>query len=325
MNYCTLFNSKYLARGTAMIESLLKQDSSAKIMVVSMDSQTTDFLKKKFSSRIDVVALEKIETEEYLKLKPRRGFGEYCWTLTARILDYALNDLKLDHSIYVDADCYFLADPSVKTKEWTKNFDVMITPHNYAAKYDQSETSGVFCVQYVFIKNTDRGLTVLEEWRKQCVDWCFARHEDGKFGDQKYLDQWPMKPGVLICPEIGFGVAPWNISRLRLEQKTEKDQNILIYKDTYSSETAPVTFYHFHDFKLYDFQSLNVVMGDLSSYRIGSKAKEWIYKPYLKKLNFVKKELPNPSENDWLQYPNLKTMARWSKRLLSMGDWNLLW
>lgn len=312
MNYCTLFNSRYLARGTAMIESLLKHDASAQVTVVSMDQMASDFLKHKFSSAVQIVPLEQIETKEYKKLKPTRGFGEYCWTLTARVLDYCLNDLKQDHSIYVDADCYFFNDPSVKTKEWTKDHDVMITPHNYSKEYDQSATSGVFCVQYVFIKNTEKGLAVLEEWRRQCVDWCFARHEDGKFGDQKYLDAWPKKPGVLICPEIGFGVAPWNASRLEVSG--------LQYRDLYTGQQGSIVFYHFHDFKFY-----NWGLSDLSSYRLGSAVKNNIYKPYIEHLERIKKELPENSQNDWLQYPTFKSMARWSKRLLTMGDLNLLW
>ncbi len=312
MNYCTLFNSRYLARGTAMIESLLHQDSMAQIVVFAMDAATTGFLYSKFKNKIQVMPLSNLETDEYRKLKTQRSFGEYCWTLTPRTLDYCLNEMNMDHAIYVDADCYFFSSPVEKTKQWTLDKDVMITAHNYAKKYDQSDASGVFCVQYVFIKNSENGRKILEEWRGQCVDWCFARHENGKFGDQKYLDAWPAKPGVLVCPEIGFGVAPWNASRLHI--------NGTNYQDLYTSEKAPVTFYHFHDFKFYHWG-----LSDLSSYRLGSQVKNNIYKPYIEHLERIKKELPKDSQNDWLQYPTFKSMARWSKRLFTMGDLNLLW
>ena len=316
MNYCTLFNQRYLARGTAMIASLLKQDPSARVVVFAMDAETQSFLKRKFSQNVQVLPLEKLETAEYKKLKTQRGFGEYCWTLTPRVLDYCLNELKQDQSIYVDADCYFFNRPQDKTMQWTKDFDVMITSHNYAKDYDQSNTSGVFCVQYVFIKNTEQGRKILEEWRQQCVDWCFARHEDGKFGDQKYLDVWPQKLGVLVCPEIGFGVAPWNASRLEIKQ----EHGNLVYQDLYSDQQGPVSFYHFHDFKFY-----NWGLSDLSSYRLSPQVKNYIYKPYIEHLNQIKAELPQQTENDWLQYPSFKSMARWSKRLFTMGDLNLLW
>lgn len=316
MNYCTLFNQKYLARGTAMIESLLRYDKEAKLYVFAMDSVTESFLKKKFSKSVEVLPLSNLETPEYLKLKPQRGFGEYCWTLTARSMHYCLNELSLDHIIYVDADCYFFNNPAEKTKQWLTSYDVVITPHNYAKPYDQSATSGVFCVQYVVIKNSQQGLRILEEWRQQCVEWCFARHEDGKFGDQKYLDAWPQKPGVLVCPDIGFGVAPWNASRYEIKKQNEK----LICQDLYTDRHDPVTFYHFHDFKFYDWG-----LSDLSSYRMSSEVKNDIYKPYLKQLLRIKKELPEGSQYDWLEYPTFKSMARWSKRLLTMQDLNLLW
>ena len=42
----------------------------------------------------------------------------------------------------------------------------MITKHNYSAKYDQSKTNGIYCVQFLFFKNDIIGNKILMDWRK---------------------------------------------------------------------------------------------------------------------------------------------------------------
>lgn len=39
-------------------------------------------------------------------------------------------------------------------------------------------------------RNNQQGRKVLTWWRKACLEWCYNRFEDGRFGDQKYLDDW---------------------------------------------------------------------------------------------------------------------------------------
>ena len=73
-------------------------------------------------------------------------------------------------------------------------------------------------------------------WQDRCLEWCFARYEDGKFGDQVYLDQWPSLFGdcVHIAQQVEKTLAPWNVRYFAKRSASRLD---------------PV-FYHFHGLRL---------------------------------------------------------------------------
>jgi hypothetical protein len=79
------------------------------------------------------------------------------------------------------------------------------------------------------------GEIVRKWWEERCVEWCFARFEDNKFGDQKYLDEWPkiFKNDVYILKNKDFALAPWNVN---------------LFSDSLLSRKA--IFYHFHGFRI---------------------------------------------------------------------------
>ena len=257
---CTLFDSNYLSRALACHESLLLQNFNFHIYMFAFDDLALSILKKLKLSHATVISLEEFEDEELLKIKSSRSIAEYCWTCTPSVISYVLSKYGHDYCTYIDADTCFYRNP-VDLYTSMGSASVLITPHFYTPTYDQTETSGIYCVQYMTFKNDAAGLLALYWWRHACLDWCYARFEDGKFGDQKYLDDWPERfPGVYVSPNMGEGVAPWNI-----QQWNNKDLHKVI-------------FYHFHALKLFE------GFGYMGFYNFPHWATEELYRPYVKSL-----------------------------------------
>ena len=80
-------------------------------------------------------------------------------------------------------------------------------------------------------------------WRKVCLEWCYNRFEDGRFGDQKYLDDWPERfEGVHVLRHLGGGVAPWNMQQYCFEYQGGK----IIGTELKTDRQFLLVFYHFH-------------------------------------------------------------------------------
>jgi hypothetical protein len=124
-------------------------------------------------------------------------------------------DLSVNRVTYLDADLWFRKNPVEIFDEFESSGKaVLITDHAYSAEYDQSSSAGRFCVQFMIFERLG-GELVRRWWEDRCLEWCFARHEDGKFGDQKYLDDWPIrfKEYVHVLANKELMLAPWNANR----------------------------------------------------------------------------------------------------------------
>lgn len=242
--FCTLFNSFYLSRGLAMYRSLERQAYDFHLYIFAFDDACYDALVGLQLRHATIISLKEFETPELLAVKATRTAGEYCWTCTPFTIWHCIRSYALDHCTYLDADLLFFGDPKVLTDEMGEK-SVLITEHRYSPRYDQSELSGIYCVQFMTFKNTKDGFTVLTWWCNACLDWCYNRFEDGKFGDQKYLDDWTERfNGIHVLQNPGGGLAPWNSLDYTCEMIGGK-----VCIGIQPFESVPLIFYHFHDFR----------------------------------------------------------------------------
>lgn len=277
--FCTLFDHNYLFKGLSLYNSLLEHCPDFALWILAMSDETYVLLKKLDLKHVRIIKLDDFEDPELKKVKVTRSPVEYCWTLTPSLPLYILShDKTIDMVSYVDADCFFFSDPKPLYDELGQD-SVLIIEHRYSADRKAWEkTSGRFNVELLIFRRDEIGLKVLSKWRNQCIEWCYFRQEDGKLGDQMYLNSWPEKyDKIHILQYKGGGLAPWNIKNYILSREKSKifvDEDLLV-------------FYHFHALKLYSLRLFELSAG----YEFTAREKEIIYAPYLLALKKAAAEI----------------------------------
>ncbi|PWT79242.1 MAG: glycosyl transferase [Bacteroidetes bacterium] len=284
INFCTLFDSNYLARGLALYESLINYSPSFHLYVLTFDEKTFQYLSQQNLEHLTPIALRDFEDEELLRVKPSRTAAEYCWTCTPSLVLYCVMKFNLPSCTYIDADMIFYHNPQLLLDEGD-GCSILISPHNYTRDYDESATHGTYCVQFMYFKNDSEGILALRWWRERCIEWCHAYLEDGKFGDQRYIEDWPTRfQKVHVMQHPGGGLAPWNLQQYEV-MVNDKRINLTRRRDP---TTYPLVFFHFHGLKFYTDEMVSCT-GPL--YEIDAEVKKLIYFPYITRLLQLDKKL----------------------------------
>ena len=235
-HFCTYFDSAYVWKGLALYESLRNVASDFCLHIMALDEKSYEFLSALSCESLTVDNLKDIETEQLLKLKQERTRAEYCWTCGPEIILHIIEKYGLSDVTYLDSDLMFFSTYDVIYDE-IGDASVAITPQ-YAKN---SNLTGKYCVQFMFFKNDEQGMACLKWWRDRCLEWCYARYEDGKFGDQKYLDDFPrLFEKVAIVHQRGVGVAEWNMELYEYHDGMVE----------YEGVSAPLVFYHYHGMRV---------------------------------------------------------------------------
>jgi hypothetical protein len=244
-HYCTYFDRNYLTRGVALYRSLEEHCQQPFVLwVLCFDGETHRVLSLLNFPHVRLISVEEFEADDEALTAAKRGrtHVEYYWTCTPSLPLYLLRTHpEIDLITYLDADLFFYDDPQAIFDELGRD-SILMFAHRYPAAYMRwEETSGIYNVGFLSFRRDESGMACLAWWRQQCLRWCYARKENGLYGDQKYLEEWPTRfKGVVVAQYKGAGVAPWNMSNYGIRRKSFG----------ISVDNVPLIFVHFHSLRM---------------------------------------------------------------------------
>jgi hypothetical protein len=275
-HFCTYFDRNYLLKGLALYASLVRHCRAPfRLWVLCFDDETLQLLTELQLPGLTAVREEDFEAndDELLLAKSNRSRVEYFWTCTPTLLLYLLRQHDdMAEITYLDADLLFYSDPRPLLEE-LQGGSVLIVGHRFSPEYQYLEVeAGTYNVGWLSVRRDVAGLACLSSWRRMCNEWCRAIPEDGKYGDQKYLDDWPRNlAGIVVASHPGAGVAPWNLSRFRC---SAGPRGLLV-------DGAPLIFFHFHSLHAFGSWTATLVAPE---YEVRPWHACHIFRPYLRQL-----------------------------------------
>lgn len=277
MNFCTLFDSNYVSKGLALYLSIKQHTDDFVLYVMAMDLKCEEILNTLNLNNVVIDNIEDSMTPELSEAKSNRSRAEFCWTCGSFTTHHFLTKYSLNDITYLDSDLMFFTSPQVIFDELeSSGASVGLSPH-----YIPYNATGEFCVQYCYFKNDSAGLSALTWWKNECLKWCYSQIEDGKYGDQMYLDYMPQKfDNVHSIKNRGAGMAYWNEFAYHYFDK------YLVY----SGVAYPYVFFHYSGFNI-KWQENKIVIKEC--YCVSDRLRQYLIKPYITLMSTVYEEYLN--------------------------------
>jgi hypothetical protein len=276
-HYCTYFDQQYLTRGLAMYRSLHHwSEGLFTLWILCLDEYTHSTL-----GRLDLPDVRLIHRRDFEQanpelqpLKRERNRIDYYWSCTPALPLHVFKlESRAEAVTYLDADLLFFSSPEPVYRE-SDDASIVLVPHRFSDHADLEAVVGTYNVQMMVFRRDSNALEALEWWKARCLEWCSAEPADGRFGDQKYLDDWPSRfRNVRRLEHKGAGVAPWNVAQYALRE--ENDGRVTVDRE-------PVIFFHYHGFALL---GDGIAIPNVHGYRMQRECLRIVYQPYLRALD----------------------------------------
>jgi hypothetical protein len=296
--FCTYFDQHYLDKGLALYASLKKHCSPFRLWILCMDESTYRILTDMQLPQVHLISLSDFERgdAQLLQAKQNRSLVEYYFTCTPSLPLYVMDhNSDVDIITYLDADLYFFSSVDPVYRELGTG-SVLIIGHRFPLQHKDREIFGIYNVGLLSFRKDTHGYACLHWWRVRCLEWCYDRLDNGRFADQKYLDDWPERfPGVVVLQHKGAGLAPWNLANYSYSLTNGK---ILV-------DGQPLIVYHFEGFKRITRWMYDTNLSENKT-RLRKIVKHGVYIPYLNELNHVHVSLDNNVGIDLCKKPSIR-------------------
>jgi hypothetical protein len=208
-SFCTYFDRNYLPQGLALHRSLLREQPSAELWILSLDEETRSLL-----TSLNLEGAHVVTVDDLLRFDPRLGEAksnrsllEFYYACTPQLIRYVAERSEGKATAYVDADVFFFGDPSALYEE-APGAEILLVEHRSGDHPAETER-GRFNLCFVHFEPTPNAERALQWWCDATIESTAMNSET--WGDQKYLDRFPElfdSIGVLRSPATTL--APWN-------------------------------------------------------------------------------------------------------------------
>lgn len=241
-HFCSALDRNTASQGLALAASLRRHAPNFKLWVLCLDDETALNLRSLGDENLELVTLAELEAAdpELARTKSTRSSLEYGLTCAPCL---ALHILRRDPSVdlitHLEPDVWFVQSPELIFDEIGTR-SVAIVPHRFSPGLERLAENGRYNTGWITFRRSTAGLACLESWRAQCIDWCYLRHEPGRYAAQKYLDQWTACfAEVCEVQHHGANLGLWNLRGQRVTQ----------HLHALTVDDAPLVFFHFHDLR----------------------------------------------------------------------------
>jgi hypothetical protein len=246
------------------------------VYVLSLSDLCTTILRELALPNVEIIPLAALEEAypELVAVKPTRKLIEYYFTLSPFLPHYLFARTAADRITYVDADLFFFTSPQL-VLDSLGEASVAITPHRFSFEYRNHVIYGLFNVGWITYRRCAEGLDCLDTYKAECLEWCYDKLENGRFGDQKYLDNWPSRyPSLRVISHKGVNLATWNVQGHVIRFKN----NMVTVDDD------PLVFYHYSPTQILPDGSVNIPLESGGGSRSKAVLVEHVINPYKRRL-----------------------------------------
>lgn len=270
--FTTIFDKNYLYQGVALYNSLKRFADDFVLYPLCMDTISYGMMMKMKSPSLIPISVDELITPEIAVVRDNTTHGQFCWVCQPLICEFLLDNFDHDMVTYLEADSLFFANPEILFNE-LGDASVSLVPHNYSPEFDQTASSGKFCVQFNAFRRNNEARAILDYWRLSCFK--YNKKNLLTYPGQLCLDDWPERfKGVKVIQHIGAGVAPWNIQQYRFDVINSRPH----------VDGIPIVFFHYHQYGRCENGS-----HELTHYPLSKQVINFIYKIYINELAVAEK------------------------------------